>query len=75
MDLNKIEDEVANIQDPFDTKNRKPMFQFLGFSDLSVLDWWMGFASGVFGTDVREEWHECLGGPLTMFRDMLSLIM
>ena len=51
------------------------MFSILGFSDLSVLDWWMGFASGVFGTDVREEWHECLGGPLTMLRDMIKLTM
>merc|ERR1712032_1456210 len=75
MDLSKIESSMANISDPFDTKNRKPMFSLFGFSELSVLDLFMGFASGVFGTNVREEWHECMGGPLTMFRDILKLTM
>jgi hypothetical protein len=51
------------------------MFSLFGFSELSVLDLFMGFASGVFGTNVREEWHECMGGPLTMFRDILKLTM
>lgn len=73
MDLNNIENQVENIQDPFDTSNRKPMFSFLGFSDLSVLDWTMGFASGVFQRNVKDEWHQCLGSPLVIFRDIVKL--
>ena len=73
--LDKIENSFENIQDPFDTKNRKPMFNFFGFTDLSVLDYSMGVASGVYRKDVREEWHECLGGPLMMTRDLIKLSM
>merc|ERR1712178_461423 len=49
------------------------MFKILGFSDLSMLNYGLGFATGIYGRDVEEEWHECLGGPLMMFRDMLKL--
>lgn len=73
MDINKIENSMESFGNPFDTKNRKPMFSVLGFSELSVLDYWMGFASGVFGKDVREEWNECLGGPLTIIEDILKI--
>lgn len=57
MDLNKISNSIESISDPFDTKNRKPFFSLFGFSEFSVLDFYLGFASGVFGTNVRDEWH------------------
>merc|ERR1712167_297725 len=68
-----LEDSIVNMSDPFDTKNRKPMFNFFGITDLSFLDYALGFATGVYHRDVKEEWHECLGGPLMIFRDIMRL--
>lgn len=70
-----LEDQVLNLSDPFDTEHRKPMFSILGFTDLSILDWSLGFATGIYGRDVKEEWHDCLGGPLIIFRDMMKLVI
>lgn len=69
-----MENDIVNISDPFDTTNRKPLFNFFGITDLSFYDLFLGLATGVYGRDVREEWHECLGGPLMIFRDFMKLI-
>ena len=71
--LSKTEEAIENFTDPFDVENRKPLFSFLGFSDLSIWDLLLGFASGLFARDVRLEWHDCLGGPLMMFKGMMKL--
>jgi hypothetical protein len=73
-DINALEDDIENISDPFDMTNRKPMFNFFGITDLSFYDYFLGLATGVYGRDVRQEWHQCMGGPLLMFRDMMKLI-
>jgi hypothetical protein len=57
-----------SFTDPFDTEiERVPMFNFMGITDLTFWDLALGFATGVYGKDVREEWHECLGGPIVIF--------
>ena len=68
-----IEGSVDLIQDPFDTEHRKPMFNFFGITDFTFLDLSLGFATGVYHRDVKEEWHKCLGGPLTISRDVMRL--
>merc|ERR1719198_2749986 len=75
VDINKIEDTIENITDPFDTANRKPMWNFFGITDLSLIDYGVGFATGVYGRDVRQEYHECLGGPLNIFQSIFKLII
>ena len=76
-DVNEIEktfeNGIVNIQDPFDTEHRKPMFNFLGITDFTFLDLSLGFATGVYHRDVKEEWHQCLGGPIVIFRDIMKL--
>jgi hypothetical protein len=71
--LKGTEKELEDFTDPFDVEHRKPMFSFMGFSDLSIWDLMLGFASGVYARDVRLEWHECLGGPLMMFKGLMKL--
>ena len=73
--IEKAEQEVLDFTDPFDVENRKPMFSFLGFSELSILDLTIGFASGLYARDLRLEWHECLGGPLMMIKGLLKLVI
>ena len=51
-DPKKMMDDLANIDDPFDA-NRKPYFSFLGFSDISVIQFFLGLAFGLFGKDVH----------------------
>ena len=60
---------LDTISDPFD-ENRKPIFNILGFTDISVVDFWAGFWTGIFGRDVRTEWHQCLGSPLKLIKDI-----
>lgn len=69
----KIASGIDKISDPFDTKNRKPLFSLFGFSDLSVIDFWAGFWTGVFGRDVRDEWHQCLISPLHSVKEITDV--
>lgn len=73
--LKTTEQEIEDFTDPFDVENRKPMFTFLGISDLSIWDLMLGLASGLYARDIRLEWHECLGGPLMMFKGLMKLMM
>ena len=71
--VDMLKNEIDNFSDPFDVENRKPMWSFMGITDLSLWDLSLGFASGVYARDVREEWHECFGGPLMMLKSMTNL--
>ena len=63
---------LGAISDPFD-ENRKPYFNVFGFTDISVVDFWAGFWTGIFGRDVRTEWHQCLGAPLKLIKDITDV--
>merc|ERR1711935_344734 len=63
---------LNTISDPFD-ENRKPIFNIFGFTDISVVDFWAGFWTGIFGRDVRTEWHQCLGEPLKLVKDITDV--
>ena len=73
--IETAEKEIEDFTDPFDVANRKPMFTFLGISDLSIWDLMLGLGSGLYARDLREEWHECLGGPLMMFKGLMKLMV
>merc|ERR1712147_601085 len=73
--MGNMQKEINDISDPFDSTDRKPLFSFFGFSELSVYDYFLGLATGVYGRDVRSEWHQCIGGPLMMFKSLMKLVL
>ena len=55
---------------------RAPFFRIpvIGFTDLNGIDYIEGFASGLWGTDMRGQWEGCLNGFPTLFEELWDIV-
>ena len=51
---------MSKAAELFDTSH--PLINFLGFTEWTVYDYGVGFASGFFKKDMQNEWAQCIQG-------------
>ena len=51
---------MSKAAELFDTTH--PMINFLGYTEWSLYDYGVGFASGFFKKDLQNEWSQCVLG-------------
>ena len=58
------------------TTTRKPLFTvpFIGLTDLDMIDYTEGVASGVFKQDVRASWEGCIMGIPTIEQEVQGMV-